>query len=72
MVYLHDKWLANDASNGCDVTHKVEIEFLVERCIDRARRTGQEERIAVRGCLHDRLGADIGVGAGAGFDDASL
>jgi hypothetical protein len=71
-IYHHDVGRADDAGNGCDVSDKVEIEFLVERCVDcGGSACRQEKRIAVRRCFHDRLGADIGAGAGAVFDDES-
>ena len=43
----HDEGLAHDACDRRDVADEIEIELLVERRVDRARRIGQEERVAV-------------------------
>jgi hypothetical protein len=43
-----------------DVADEIEIELVVERRIDRAGRTDQEERVAVCRRAHDRFGADVG------------
>src|SRR6266446_7090522 len=56
----HDLGKADDARDGRDVADKIEIELFVERRIDRVCRSDQEERVAIRGRTHDRLGADIG------------
>jgi hypothetical protein len=43
---------------GRPCANKIEIELIVERGVDRARRTDQKERVSVRGRMH-RFGADI-------------
>ena len=55
-----------------DVADEIEIELVVERRVDRVRRSDQKERIAVRGRAHDRLGADIAAGTRPVVDDELL
>jgi hypothetical protein len=38
---------------------EIEIELVVECCVDRIAGIRQQERITVRGCTHDCLGGDI-------------
>ena len=47
-MYYHDFGRASDASDRRDVADEIEIELVVERRIDRAGRTDQEERVADR------------------------
>jgi tripartite-type tricarboxylate transporter receptor subunit TctC len=54
------------------VANEIEIKFVIERRIDRARRTGHEDRIAVSGRTHDHLGADIVARAGPVLNDELL
>src|SRR5205085_4145891 len=61
-----------DAPDRCHVANKLEIELIVERRVDRVRRSDEEERVAVRRCAYDRLGRDIGVGTGPILDDEGL
>ena len=63
---------ANDARDRRDVADEIEIELVVERRVDRVRRSDKEERVAVRRRPHDRLGADIGAGARPVLDDEWL
>src|SRR5258708_38296915 len=56
-IDLHDKGHAVGARDGSDIADEIEIELLVERRVDHVWRTDQQERIAVRGCADDRLGA---------------
>src|SRR5450759_3261544 len=71
-IYLHDKGHADDACNRRDVTEKNEIELFVERRVDCVPRIDQEERIAIRGRIHDHLGADITASARAVLNDKWL
>jgi hypothetical protein len=71
-IYHHDKGRAGNACDRRDVADEIEVERVVERRIDRVRRDDQKERIAVRGCTHDRLGGDIGAGAWPVLDDELL
>src|SRR5215471_171946 len=68
----HDGRLADEARNGCNIADKIEIELFIERCVDRCRRADLEERVAVRGCLHDRLGGYIGARTRSVLDDERL
>src|SRR5262245_438565 len=63
-TYHHDEREANDARDGRDVAKKNEIELVVEGRIDRVCRTYHEERVAVRRCAHDRLGANTAAAPG--------
>ena len=71
-MYHHDKGAADDARDRRDVADEIEIELVVERRVDRVRRTDQEERVAVRRRTHDRLGGDIAAGARPVLDDEWL
>ena len=71
-MYQHDKGAADDARDRRDVADEIEIELVVERRVDRVRRTDQEERVAVRRRTHDRLGGDIATGARPVLDDEWL
>jgi hypothetical protein len=68
----HDKGGAGNARDRRDVADEIIIEIAIERSVGRIIRTGEKERIAVRGRLHDRLGADIVGGAGPVFDNKRL
>ena len=63
---------ADDARDRRDVADEIEIELVVERRVDRVRRRGQEERVAVGRRVHDGLGADIAAGARPVLDDELL
>src|SRR5262249_60791833 len=52
--------------------HKIEIELIVKRNVDRAARRDQEERMAVRGSPHRRLGSDCAASAGTIVDYKGL
>jgi hypothetical protein len=56
----------------CDVADEIEFEIFVERSVDRVRRSDTEERVAVRGRAHDRLGRDSAAGARPVLDDDLL
>jgi hypothetical protein len=71
-MHKNDLRHANDASNRRDVADEVEIELLVKRGVDRVGDCGQEQRIAVRGRIHDRLGADVAASARPIFGDERL
>src|SRR5262249_36813079 len=71
-VYRQDRSGAADARDRGHVADEIEIELLVERRIDRAARTDHEERVAVRRCLHHRLGADVAAGARPVVDEELL
>ena len=57
--HKHDKGNADDRRHRWNVAYEIETEFVVERRVDRISIGDKEKRIAVRRCIHDRLGADI-------------
>ena len=58
-MHHHDVGHAEDACDRHDVAEEIVVEFAFEeRRVDRARRGDQQERIAIRGRTHDRLGPD--------------
>jgi hypothetical protein len=61
-----------DARDRRDVAKEIEAELIIERGVDRVRRTHQEERIAVCRRAHDRLGADVGASTWSVFDKELL
>src|SRR5262245_53406840 len=71
-TYLHNKRRAVKACDRCDVADEVEIEIVVERCIDRVWWNASEKRMAVRGCSYDRLCANIAGRTRPVFDDERL
>src|SRR6266436_312661 len=64
--------IPQDSCDRRDVADEIEIEFVVERRVDRVRRACQEQRVAVRRRLHDRLGTDIAGGTRSVLDDEWL
>src|SRR5262249_46050062 len=58
-VHHHDVGTSHDARDRRDVTDEIEIELIVERRVDRAESTAQEERVSVGRRTYNRLGADI-------------
>jgi hypothetical protein len=71
-IYLHTEGLAANARNGRNVADEIVIELFVERPVDRVRRNGQEECIAVGRRACDCLGAGICTGARPVLDDEWL
>src|SRR5262245_29809556 len=72
-VHDHDVRRAYDASDWSDVAEEIVIELAFEeRCIDRARRGGQQERVTIRGRTHDHFGPDRGGRAWPVLDDEWL
>src|SRR5262245_31499754 len=71
-IYYHDHRKADEARDRRDIAEKNEIKLLVERRVDRVRRTRQEDRVAVRGRADHRLGADIAAATWAVFHDELL
>jgi hypothetical protein len=62
-VHYHHVRHTDNAGDWRDVANEIEIELLVQRGVDCIRRSGQEERIAVRRRARDRLGGDVAAGA---------
>jgi hypothetical protein len=63
---------ANESRDRRDVAHEIEIELGEKRDICSVRRRGQQQRVAVRRSIDDRLGGDVRPRAGAAFDDKLL
>src|SRR5262245_4082868 len=59
-VHDHDDAASGEGRDRRDVADKIEIEFLIERCVDRIVTPDHEQRVAVCRRVHDRLGADVG------------
>src|SRR5262245_5864448 len=59
----HDVGVALDACHWRDIADEIEIELVIERSVDGVPTADQEQRVAVRRCAHDRLGADIAAAA---------
>src|SRR5215472_7240492 len=68
----HDKRDIANACDGRDVADEIEFEILVERGVYRVRRSGTEERVAIRGRVHERLGRDSAGGVRPVLDDDLL
>jgi hypothetical protein len=71
-VHHQNVGLAADPGNRCDVADEIEIELLKQRGVDRIRRNGQQERVAIGRGVHDGLGGQIAAGPRAVFDDEWL
>src|SRR6266581_6826484 len=71
-VHLHDMGHADDASDRCDVTDEIVVEFFKQRRVDRGGSTSHEECVAVPGCAHDRLDTDIAAAARAVLNEELL
>ena len=69
---FHEIGHAVDAGRRNYVGREIEFEVLVERRVHRIGRGDQQKRVAVGWRAHDRLGGDIGGGAGAVLDDELL
>src|SRR6266702_2617326 len=71
-VHHHDIREADDSRDRRNVADEIEIELVVKRCVDRAWRAGEDQRISVGGRAHDRLDAEIAAGAWPILDDEWL
>src|SRR5438876_10745577 len=58
-IYRHDEGHAHDARDRSDVADEIEIEMLIEGCVDRVRRTGYEKHVAVGGSANNGFGRYI-------------
>ena len=70
-MHLQNVGHAGKACDWCHISEKNEIQFLIERRVDRTARTGREERVAVRRRAHYHFCAD-GAGARSVLDDERL
>jgi hypothetical protein len=71
-VHLHDLRRAAYAPDRRNVTDKIVVQVLVERCVYVITRGDGQERVAVRRCSHDNFGCDISGGARSVLDDEGL
>jgi NAD(P)-dependent dehydrogenase (short-subunit alcohol dehydrogenase family) len=66
-----DGW-TDDGCDRRDVADEIEIEFVVERRVDRVEATDQEQHVTVRRRSHDDFGANITAGTRPVLDDERL
>src|SRR5439155_25857751 len=71
-IYHHDIRCAHEACDRRDVADEIEIELVVERRVDRVRRSDEKKRVAVGRRAHDRLGGNVGASPRSTFDDEWL
>jgi len=71
-MHHHDVGHDHNAGDRRDVADEIEVELVIERRVERVRRNGHEERIAIRCRTHDRLRGDITAGARPVLDDELL
>src|SRR6516165_9042048 len=71
-MYRQDMGRVVDACDRRDVADEIEIELVVERRVDRVRRTHHEQRISVCRRAHDPLGGDIAAATRPVLDDKRL
>jgi hypothetical protein len=71
-IHFHDARYADNACNRRDVADEIEIEVVVERRVDRIRRSNQQESVAIRRRSHYRLGGNIAAGTRPVFDNERL
>jgi hypothetical protein len=67
-VHDHHARHADNAGDRSNIANKIEIELVVKGRVDRVVAASYEQRIAVRRCAHDRLGADIAAGSRSVLD----
>src|SRR5438874_13712576 len=71
-IHRDDERHADNARDRSDIANEIEIKIVVERRVNRGRRTDQKKRVAVRGGTCDRLRADIAAGPGPILNDELL
>src|SRR5258708_938169 len=71
-MYRYDVRLPVNACDRRDVADEIETELVIERGVDGVPTADDEQRVAVRRCAHDRLGADIAAAARSVLDDEWL
>jgi hypothetical protein len=62
-MHHYDVRLPVNACDRRDVADEIETELVVERGVDGVPTADYEQRVAVRRCAHDGLGADIAAAA---------
>ena len=68
----HDFGHAQNTRDRRDIADEIEVEVVVERCVDGRRRRDQEQRVTVRCSPHDKFGGHIAARAGPVLDDKLL
>jgi hypothetical protein len=68
----HDERRTHDAGDRHDIAEEIETELVKEGRVDCGRSIDYEERVAVRGRTHDRLGADVACAARPVLDNELL
>src|SRR6516165_8313549 len=58
-MYRYDVGLPVNAGDRRDVADEIETKLVIERGVDSIPTADHEQRVAVRRCAHDVLGADI-------------
>src|SRR5262249_44972812 len=71
-MHLHDVGHAQETCDWRNVANEVEIKIVVKCRIGRVSYGDQEERVAVRGRAHDRLGGDVAATPGPVLDNEWL
>ena len=71
-IHHHDIGDANNACDRRDIAKEIEIEIVVERCVDRGRSVGEQERVAVSGRVDHDFSCEVGRGSRPVFDDKRL
>src|SRR5262245_5531590 len=62
-IHYQDLGCADDGRDRRNVADEIETKLFVHRSIYRVRRSDQEERVAISGRTHGRLGADVAAAA---------
>src|SRR5262252_7014394 len=71
-MYRYDVGLPVNAGDRRDVADEIETKLVIERGVDGIPTADHEQRVAVRRCAHDRIGADIAAAARSVLDDKLL
>src|SRR5215510_8684780 len=71
-MHHHDVRHIVDGRDRRDVAEEIEIELVVQGRVDRVESAGHEQRVAVCGRAHDRLGCDVAAGSRTVVDDERL
>src|SRR6516164_11008827 len=61
-----------DNPDDCDVADEIEIEIVIEGCVDRGSSICAKKRIAISGRAHDCFGGELAGGAWPVLDDERL
>src|SRR5215468_8870136 len=72
MYWMHEDMVPKTIFDRRYFADEIEIELVVERRVHRVRQPDEQERIAVRRCPHDALGADIAAGTRSVLNDEWL